>query len=342
MSSHQPGLAAMAALVFVFTFLCVAAAAGQAPTQTPAGPDPTAPVQIGDPAQFPEVVARVNGSAIAKQELLDRVEAVKQRMHLPPGQTPMQVYRIVLGELVDFELLYQASTQRQAAATPEEVEAEFQKLRAQFPSEEAFQQQLAAESVSAERLKAMLLKDLSVQKLVETQLASSVVISDEEKRRFYEENTESMQQPEQLRLRHILTRVPETAGEGQKAQLREKLEGLRRQIEQGADFAKLARENSDDTGSREEGGEMTIRRGQTVEPFETAAFALQPGGLSPVVETRYGYHIIQLLERTPARQVPYEEVQERIEQFLEQQAVQEKVRQEIEVLKRNAKIEVLL
>lgn len=87
---------------------------------------------------------------------------------------------------------------------------------------------------------------------------------------------------------------------------------------------------------------MTVRRGQTVEPFETAAFALQPGGLSPVVETRYGYHIIQLLERTPARQVPYEEVEPRIQRFLEQQAVQQKVREEIESLKRTATIEVLL
>ncbi|GAB4132005.1 MAG: peptidylprolyl isomerase [Acidobacteriota bacterium] len=342
MFSQQPGLAVKAALVFSVSVMCAGSnAAGQpsAPGQAGAGP---AEVQIADPATFPEVVARVNGTAIAKAELIDRVEAVKQRMHLPPGQTPMQVYRIVLGELVDFELLYQASTQRQTAATAEEVDAEFQKLRAQFPSDEAFQQQLAAESVTAERLKSMLLKDLSVQKLVETQLASSVVITDEQKRRFYEENTESMQEPEQLRLRHILARVPDGADEGQKARLREKLEGLRQQVERGADFAKLARENSDDTGSREEGGEMTVRRGQTVEPFETAAFALQPGGLSPVVETRYGYHIIQLLERTPARQVPYEEVEPRIQRFLEQQAVQQKVREEIESLKRTATIEVLL
>lgn len=340
MRNHSVGPAPWATLVLV------ALAGGTiqifGSTQEGAGEPAAERTQVADPTQFPEIVARVNGAEIDRQELLDRVEAVKQRMNLPPGQTPMQVYRIVLSELVEFELLYQASSSHNAAATPAEVEAEIQELRAQFPTEEAFQQQLAAESITTDRLKAMLHKDLSVQKLVESQLTSQIAISDEAKRDFYAENTTAMQQPERLRLRHILSRVQEDATDEQKAAARTKIEGLRKQVEGGADFAALAREHSDDTASRTDGGEMMIGRGQTVEPFEQAAFALQPGALSPVVETRFGFHIIQAIEHTPARQVPYEEVEGRIQQFLQQQAVQEKVQAEVENLKRTATIEILL
>lgn len=342
MRLHSFGPRARAfAVVFVFTVCLGFHALGQDPTPAPA-PAGASESQMADPATFPAVVARVNGIAIERQELLDRVEAVKQRMHLPPGQTPLQVYKLVLGELVDFELLYQSSASRNAVATEAEVEAEMQQLRQQFPSEEAFQQQLSEESMTAERLKAMLQKDLSVQKMVEAHLAGQVQISEEDKRKFYDENAAAMQQPEQLRIRHLLKRVPEDATDEQKGATREQIEGLRRQIEAGAEFAGLAREHSDDPGSKENGGEMTVSPGQTVEPFEKAAFALAPGALSPVVETRFGFHLIQLLERTPGRQVPYEEVEARIQQFLQQQGLQQRVKQEVEALKAQATIEILL
>jgi peptidyl-prolyl cis-trans isomerase C len=292
-----------------------------------------------DPASFPEVVASVNGHDILKGELLSRIEAVRERVGLPGGALPVQIYRTVLDDMINLELLYQFSESSEFAATPEEVEKEFADLRAQFPTEEAFQGQLASESMSADQLKAVLKKDLSVQKLVENKLAARVVVSDADMRRFYDENQDQMREPEQLKLRHILIRVEKDATPESKEQARAKIASLREQVVNGgADFAELAKANSEDPSSRDQGGEMVVRRGQTVEPFEKAAFQLKPEEVSSVVETQYGFHIIQLAEAVPARIVPFDDVAGRIEDYLRQQGVRQEVESELEGLRTKASI----
>ncbi len=292
-----------------------------------------------DPAAFPEVVASVNGHSIHKTELLSRIEAVRDRVGLPGGDLPVQIYRTVLDDMINLELLYQSSESSEFAATQEEVEKEFTNLKSQFPTEQAFQEQLASESMSPDELKNILKKDLSVQKLVENKLAGRVVISDEDMRRFYDDNQDQMRQPEQLQLRHILIRVGKDATPEAKAEARAKIESLREQVVTGgADFAELAKANSEDPGSRDQGGEMTVRRGQTVEPFEKAAFQLKPLEVSPVVETQFGFHIIQLTEATPAQVIPYDEVSGRIQDHLRQQGVRQEVESELEGLRSKASI----
>jgi parvulin-like peptidyl-prolyl isomerase len=77
----------------------------------------------------------------------------------------------------------------------------------------------------------------------------------------------------------------------------------------------LAREHSEDPGSGANGGELTIAPGETVPEFEQAAYALAPGGISPVIETQFGFHVIELQEKIAGQLAPYEQVQPRIQQF---------------------------
>jgi len=111
----------------------------------------------------------------------------------------------------------------------------------------------------------------------------------------------------------------------------------------GQDFAELAANNSGDPGSKDNGGELGwMPEGQTVPPFEAAMRTLEPGELSDVVETRYGYHIIKLQDRRGGGAVPYEEVKERIEEFLKQRGLQERIEAELELLRGAATIEVFI
>jgi peptidyl-prolyl cis-trans isomerase C len=320
-------------------------AAPQTTTQPQSASTPTAKpkMQTADPDSFPEVVARVNESPIGKTELLTRVETVRDQMHIPQGDLPIDIYRTVLDEMVDLELLYQSSRSNDLTATPEEIDKGLSDLKAQYPSEEAFDEQLKAESISLDSLKAMLAKDISIQKLVDGVLSKKVVITEDAKREFYAENETEMEQPEHLKLRHILVRVPDSATEEQRDQARRRIEGFRKQItEDGADFGALAREHSDDPGSRDQGGELTLMEGQAAPPFEEAAFKLQPGEISDVVQTRFGYHIIQLLDRVPSRKLPYEEVQERIEQYLQQESLRREVQDEVGALRSKAAIAIFI
>ncbi|MCU0227050.1 MAG: peptidylprolyl isomerase [Bryobacterales bacterium] len=136
---------------------------------------------------------------------------------------------------------------------------------------------------------------------------------------YYDANIDQYRLEEQARLRHILLSTEGKTDE-QKAEIRKQAEALLQQLKGGADFAKLAREKSTDQVSAKEGGDLGwIFRGQTEPPFEAAAFALKPGSLSDVVETTYGFHIIQSEGFEPPRVRPVDTVRDEIAGQLSQQ-----------------------
>jgi parvulin-like peptidyl-prolyl isomerase len=136
-------------------------------------------------------------------------------------------------------------------------------------------------------------------------------------RKAVEERRAELDTPEQVHARHILASVAPEADEAAKAAARAKLEAVRKRIEAGEDFAAVARELSDDPGSKESGGDLGFfKRGTMVTAFEDAAFALEPGKLSDLVETPFGYHLIRVEEKKEASELPYSEASARVAQEL--------------------------
>ena len=129
----------------------------------------------------------------------------------------------------------------------------------------------------------------------------------------YMANLSSYVQPEAIRVAHILIAVNEDEGKLD-ADAKTKATQILKQLREGADFAELAKEQSDDFGSKRLGGEIRgwSEKGKFVPAFEEAAFALKPGEISELVRTRFGYHIIKLLEKRDARQLSFDEVKEPI------------------------------
>src|ERR1039458_2057756 len=132
--------------------------------------------------------------------------------------------------------------------------------------------------------------------------------ADADLRRLYSQNLDSFRTPERIKVRHILLKTDGKAA-SEDPKIKAEAEDLLKQIRGGADFAALAKKNSEDTGSAANGGEYPgfVTRGQTVPEFERAAFSLKPGQTSDLVKTQYGYHIIQVLQHEDARLRPFEE-----------------------------------
>jgi peptidyl-prolyl cis-trans isomerase C len=126
----------------------------------------------------------------------------------------------------------------------------------------------------------------------------------------YEANQASYVTPDAIRVAHILLRVDEETPEFTDAVARAKAEKLLAELRDGGDFGKLAEKHSEDLGSARRNGELPgwSEKGKLVPAFEEAAYALKPGEMSGLVRTRFGYHIIKLLEKREARQRPFEEV----------------------------------
>lgn len=151
---------------------------------------------------------------------------------------------------------------------------------------------------------------------------ASIEVSEGEVKEYYDAHQDEFQQEEQVRARHILIRVEEGADEATKAAARQRAEAVLARAKAGEDFAALATESSDDSSAARGGDLGFFRRGLMVPPFEEAAFAMQPGEISDIVETQFGYHVIRVEERTEEGTRPFADVAAEIAQKLKSQRAQ--------------------
>lgn len=155
----------------------------------------------------------------------------------------------------------------------------------------------------------------------ELKVGERIQLPEAEIRRAYQANLDRYRMPERVQVRHILLKTAEKPKD-EIPKIRARAEELLKQLRAGADFAELARKNSEDTASAEKGGDLGwIERGQTVKAFEETAFSLKPKELSGVITTEYGFHILQVMNKEPARLKPFEEVKDQIARELKRQRV---------------------
>ncbi len=225
--------------------------------------------------------------------------------------------------------------------TDEEVEEEFrrqnEKIRIEYialsPSDYRDQVQVTPEEIQQyyERNKPTFRipekRDVRILVVSEGEIGKSIEVPEEELRRAYRAEQDRFRLPERVKVRHILLKTTDKSPE-EIEKLKAKAEELLQQLKNGADFAKLAEENSDDKGTAVQGGELGwITRGQTVENFEKVAFSLKPGELSDVITTEYGLHIIQVEAKEPARLRPFEEVRDELAAEKKKQFVYDRMQQ---------------
>lgn len=309
----------------------------QQPPQQPQ-PEPAKPM----PAQLPAVLARVNGQDVTKADF----DRLIRNMELSAGQSVPaerrnEIYRRSLDQLITYTLLQQETKARGIAVTDAEVNSRVAEMRKQFPDEATFRRALKERGMTVERLRIDARVDLVITRMMEREVAGLTPATDEQARDFYQKNPDKFQQPEAVRASHILFPT-QNADAATKQQVRAQAEAVLKEAKGGADFGQLARTHSKD-GSAAQGGDLGFfPRGQMVPAFEQAAFNLKPGEISGIVESQFGYHIIKLTERRGAATVPYEEVADRIKQFLTEQQKQQRAEAFVQALKKKARIEVLV
>ena len=320
-----------------------AAAPGAA---TPGAPGaPGAPAAIKPmPAEIPAVLARVNGEAIERWEFDNAVKRIEARAGGPvPPEKRDEVLRGVLDQLVAYHLLAQESRARKIAIADQDVDARLVEIRKSFPSEDAFKQGIAAQGLTPDHLRDQARTSLEVAKVIDVEVTPKVTVQDAEVSTFYQQNLERFKQGDSVHASHILFGVPQDASPEQKNEAKAKAQAALKEVRGGADFATLARAQSQDQGSAPRGGDLGFfPKGQMNPQFEDAAFKLKAGAISPVVETPFGFHIIKVHERRGPRTAPLTEVAAQIKDFLTQGQREQKLEQFVEQVKAKGKVEILL
>jgi len=273
------------------------------------------------------IVATVNGSPIYASSL--DMEMVRyEQLLLDEGDAegaanPERMGRVraaALEKLIDTELLYQEAVRAGHQASEQAVDEQLGGLIGQFESEERFEEALAELGIQREDLRRDLEHSLAIQGFVDNDIGPAVEVSVQDARAYYDSHPELFTEPERVRARHILLQVPSEGGEAAE-QARRTLEELRGRVLAGEDFGALAEQYSQGPSAPAGGDLGYFGRGEMVEPFDRAVFALAVGELSGVVVTPFGYHLIQLVDRTEASLVEFERIAAQLVPYLEDQRI---------------------
>jgi parvulin-like peptidyl-prolyl isomerase len=199
--------------------------------------------------------------------------------------------------------------------------------------EEKFLKLLDKNGQSIEDIKNDVRIDQTIQKYINDVIIAGIKINEDDIKKAYQEDKAAT-------VRHILLST-KGKSDSEKKQIKEKMEDILVQAKNGKDFAELAKQYSEDPGSKAKGGlYKDIRRGQMVKPFEDAAFSTPIGEISEVFETRYGFHILTVLERKKETR-PFEEVRKELENKMKQQRKREAFQQRLSDLKEQYEYEVI-
>jgi parvulin-like peptidyl-prolyl isomerase len=326
-----------------------APAAATAPAAPATGADTNNPSDamaslFGDP-----VVAKGTGVEI-KQSRLDEVAAEMKANAAQKGQPVSEddvtrVEALALDSFIYTSLLLQKATDADRTQAQADVDKAMAALIKQYGSEQAVELQLKGQGKTLADFRTELLNSQTANATLVRALGISV--SDADIKSFYNDHPTDFEQPEQVHVRHILfatldlTTQQPLSDDAKQAKLKQAQDVLK-QLRAGGDFAALAKQYSDDPGSKANGGDLpAFSHGQMVPEFEAAAFSLTNNQISDIVTSQYGYHIIQLLDRTPAQKMDLTTVSDSIKNYLLKQKIAPLAPAYLQGLKKEANVQIL-
>jgi len=304
--------------------------------------------QARDAVEEPAVT--VNGQIIAEakvQQIVQRnIQRLNRSSNLPEELVSQLAGRFraqALEQLIAQELLIQEAKKQNININDEQVQAELQRAASsQNLSMEDFEQLLKAYGQDMEEVKKQIREGLTYEKILEKQWEGKTDVNTPDARQYYENNIEQFQEPEQIRASHIListrTNDPNADKAKVKAEAKIEIEEIQKKIAEGADFAEMAKEHSQGPSAPRGGDLDFFPRGKMMPSFEEAAFSLEVGQVSDIVETSYGYHLIKVTGHKDSNTISFEEAKEGIIENLTNQKKNDIAQQYVESLKENAEI----
>ena len=259
---------------------------------------------FGDP-----VIVQGTGFTLKRSALDEVVSGAKANAAAQGQQLPADFQASVLNQLVTIQLLLQKATPVDQAAGKAEADLQFTNLVKRFGSQEAFQRQLSAVGMTVEDLRGKAVQEAVAKATLKREL--NINVSDAEAQTYYTNHSAEFEEPELAHVQHILLMTIDPAtrtslSSNTIASKRKQIDDLLKRAKAGEDFGALAKQYSEDPGSKANNGELPeFPRGQMVPEFEAAAFSLAPNQISEVITTQFGYHIIKMLDKKPAKKIDY-------------------------------------
>lgn len=282
-------------------------------------------------------VALVNDKPIDSVLYYEELDKILKRSAKIPPERLARIKENILKRLVEKELITQAVATATIVVPDADIEKEFEEYKKRFRTEEQFQSYLTHGKVTIESIKGRIREKKELELLLEK--SGKLAVTDAEIDDFYKKNERFYQEREGIKARHILVKVAENASKEEEDKALARVKEAEAELKKGGDFDKVAEKYSEGPSAPKGGDLGFFGRGQMVKPFEDKAFAMNAGETSEPVRTRFGYHIIQVLEKREARQKTLDEVKPTISESLRNKKFFQERRDLINGLRTSAKIE---
>jgi peptidyl-prolyl cis-trans isomerase SurA len=290
-----------------------------------------------------DVVARVNDQIISRSD----VERAEQQLQQEAQQNKMDAgelalaQRDLLRDMIDEQLLLSKAKELGLNADSEVIRR-LDEIRKEnkMDSLDDLAKAAQAQGVNFEDFKAQIRNQILKQEVVRDQVGRKLQLSDTEEQKYYNEHLKDFEQPEQVRLSEILVPLPENATPEQIAQGEAKANDIKTKIQQGGDFADLAKKYSGGP-SAAQGGELGLwKRGALAKVLEDAVFPLKVGDSTQPIRTRQGWLIMKVTEHDAAGPSPLKDVEPQIQEALYMQAMQPALRTYLTKLRDDSYVEL--
>ena len=260
------------------------------------------------------------------------------------GSDPKMLNKLragVLSSMISRDLLL-TEARKSKAVDPKEVTKELDDFIKDQGGKDRIMEMLKQHGVTYEQFSSEMEQGFLIKDYVEKDLTKNLTVSESDMRKAFDANPQKYAAPERVKASHILVAVPQGATKEQEESAHKKADGLyTKATAPGADFAKLAEENSDDPGSKVRGGDLGyFGRGMMVPDFEKVAFDLKPGEVSKPTKTQFGYHILKVSEHEQAEKPDFEHAKPQIEKELLNAARNDAVQAKIAELRKAANIQI--
>jgi peptidyl-prolyl cis-trans isomerase C len=249
---------------------------------------------------------------------------------------------MILESMITTELLYQESVKEGFQASDADLEREVESIIGQYHDQDMFRSALTMQGLTEDTFRKEIARNLTIRNYIQATITDKIEIPQEEKLRYYEAHQDEFRHEEQVAAKHILLQAVEDDPPESLQVKRSRSQALLERARRGEDFSALAMEHSEGPSAPQGGDLGYFARGQMVKPFEDAAFDLATGEVSDIVQTRFGFHIIQVYDRREAGISKFEEVESSIDGTLKNERISGEVDSLVQVLKSRAKIDVLI
>ena len=268
----------------------------------------------------PEKVARVNGHVLTRRDF-DReiTRIIRQFATMGQELTGSQLRDIeedILSNLIETVLIHQHSLSVGVVAGDDEVREEFDKIRNQFSSEEAFREGLENQYHTEKSLREQLKRDLTVRHYIETEILAGIAVPDIEVREYYDSNQAEFIASKRVRVSHILVLADSASDQATKQIALEKIRAIQQKLKTGEEFSELAKLYSEGPAGSYGGDLGYLEKGLSDPAFEAAVFSLKVGEVSDVVESQFGYHLVTVTDILPEGIMLFEDIKDVVKEHL--------------------------